>query len=88
MNYTITIIICINNNAIINNNYGRLQVHILLFKIPMGPLKDFFEMTTHPQNGSPVLPQTMVIQHPARARCAIRQEGTYVRYAHTAKSTQ
>ena len=56
MNYTITIIICINNNVIINNNYGSLQVNILLFKIPMVPRKDFFEMGTRRQNGSPALP--------------------------------
>ena len=37
--------ICINNNnAIINNNYGRLQDFILLFKIPMCTRKDFFEV--------------------------------------------
>ena len=40
-----TIIICINNNAIIkNNNYRRLQDLILLFKIPMGIRKNFFEI--------------------------------------------
>jgi len=39
------IIICINNdNAIIHNNYGRLQDLILLFKIPMGTRKDFIEL--------------------------------------------
>ena len=32
-----------NNNAEINNNYGRLQDLILLFKIPMGKRKNFFE---------------------------------------------
>ena len=41
-------IICINNNnnnnnAVINNIYGRLQDLILLFKIPMGTGKYFFE---------------------------------------------
>jgi len=29
------IIICINNSTIINNNYGRLQDHIFLLKIPV-----------------------------------------------------
>ena len=40
------IIICIddNNNAVINSNYGRLQYLILLFKIPTGTRKDFFEI--------------------------------------------
>jgi hypothetical protein len=33
-----------NNNKVINNNYGRLQDLILLFKIPMGTGKDFFEI--------------------------------------------
>jgi len=37
-------LIYINNNAIINNNYGRPQDLILLFKIPTGKRKDFFEM--------------------------------------------
>ena len=37
--------ICIHdNNAVINNNYGRLQDLILFLKIPMGMLKDFFEI--------------------------------------------
>jgi hypothetical protein len=35
----------INNNAVINNNdYGTLQVLILLFKIPKGTRKNFFEV--------------------------------------------
>jgi len=33
-----------NNNAKINNNYGRLQNLILLFRIPMGKRKNFFEL--------------------------------------------
>ena len=38
-------LLCINyNNAVINNNYGRLQDLILVFKIPMGTWKDFFEI--------------------------------------------
>jgi len=37
------IIIFINNNTIINN-YGRLQDHTLLFKIPMGRRKHFFRI--------------------------------------------
>ena len=38
------IIICINdNNSVINNNFGRLHL-ILLFKIPMGPWKDLFDI--------------------------------------------
>jgi hypothetical protein len=43
---TITVI-CINNNNINNaviNNYGRLQDFILLFKIPIGTRKGFFEI--------------------------------------------
>jgi hypothetical protein len=46
MNYDI-ITIWINNrshNAVINNNYGRLQDFIVHFKIPTGKRKDFFEM--------------------------------------------
>jgi len=36
---------CINdNNAIINNNSGRLENLILLFKTPMGTRKSFFEI--------------------------------------------
>jgi len=31
------------NNAVINNFYGRLQDLILLFKIPMSTLKDYFK---------------------------------------------
>jgi len=43
-NYT-PIIKCVNNNnAIINNNYRKLQDQILFFKIPMGTRKDFFEI--------------------------------------------
>ena len=39
------IIICINNNnAIINNNYVRIQDLILLLKISMGTRKNFFEI--------------------------------------------
>ena len=33
-----------NNDRIINNNYGRLQDLILLFRIPMGTQKNFFEI--------------------------------------------
>jgi len=40
--YTIIIIKCINNNAIINI-YGRLQNFIFLFKIPKYTQKTFFE---------------------------------------------
>jgi len=46
MNYDV-IIICINNrshNAVINNNYGRVQDFIVHFKIPTGKRKDFFEI--------------------------------------------
>jgi len=35
---------CINNNAVINNNYGRLQYFIMHFKIAMGTRKNFFEI--------------------------------------------
>ena len=38
------IILCINNNTTINNNCGRLQALILLFKITMSTLKNFFEI--------------------------------------------
>jgi len=39
------IIIYINdNNAVINNSFGRLQDLIVLFKIPMDTRKDFFEI--------------------------------------------
>jgi hypothetical protein len=41
------IIICVNNNSIINNNYGRLQVHIFLFKIPTGTGNVLFEIGRH-----------------------------------------
>ena len=39
INYTIIICITNNNNATINNNYGRLQDLILHFKIPTGTHK-------------------------------------------------
>jgi hypothetical protein len=53
-------IMCIDNNAIINNNYGRLQDLILLFKIPTRARKKksskFIEhLGTRPQKGSPAL---------------------------------
>jgi hypothetical protein len=32
-----------NNDAVINNNYGRLRDLILLFKIPMDMGKNFFK---------------------------------------------
>jgi hypothetical protein len=39
------IIICINNNnAVINNNYGKFQDLTLLFKIPMGMQKNLFKI--------------------------------------------
>jgi hypothetical protein len=42
------VIICINNNnyyhTVIDNNYGRLQDLILLFRIPMGTQKYFFKI--------------------------------------------
>jgi len=47
INYTFVIIMWINsnnNNTIINNNCGRLQDFILLFKISMSSLKNFFEI--------------------------------------------
>jgi len=34
---------CSNNNSLINNNYGRLEDLLLLFKISMGTLKKLFE---------------------------------------------
>jgi hypothetical protein len=36
----------INNNAVININYGILQHQILLYKITMGTWKNFFKMYT------------------------------------------
>jgi hypothetical protein len=37
--------VCINNtNAVIKNNYRAIQDFILLFKIPMGMGKNFFEI--------------------------------------------
>jgi hypothetical protein len=39
--YIITV--CINENAVINDNYGRLQ-DIFLFKSPMGAQKEFFKI--------------------------------------------
>ena len=42
INYTIKI--CIINNAIITNNYGAFQNLILLFKIPTGTRKNFFNI--------------------------------------------
>ena len=40
-----TIIICINiNNAVINNNYVRIQDLIVHLKIPTGRRKNFFEI--------------------------------------------
>jgi len=35
---------CINNNAVINNNYGKLQVLISLFKINLATRKGFLEI--------------------------------------------
>jgi hypothetical protein len=49
-----------NNNAVINNNYGRLQDLTLLFKIPVGTRKNFYEIDRQfgkrPQKGPPTLP--------------------------------
>ena len=43
--YTIIVITCVNkNNVIISNNFERLQHLILLFKIPTGTRKNFFEI--------------------------------------------
>ena len=45
INYTIILIICINNNnETINNNCGKLQDITSLFKIPTGTRKHFFEI--------------------------------------------
>jgi hypothetical protein len=43
-NVTLIIILCINNNAIINNRDGKLQDMILTFKIPRDTRKNFFEI--------------------------------------------
>ena len=44
-------IIYINNNdAIINNNYGRLRDLILLFRIPMGMPALVYKFTEKPYN--------------------------------------
>jgi hypothetical protein len=42
VNYTL--IVCINNNAVINNNHRTPQDLILFFKTPMGNRKNFFEI--------------------------------------------
>jgi hypothetical protein len=48
INYTIVIVICINNNnAVFNNNYERFQDIILLFRIPMGTWKNLFKIYRH-----------------------------------------
>jgi len=48
-----------NDNAVINNNYGRLQDLILLFKIPMGTrkelLKVYVQLRHAPPESSPAL---------------------------------
>jgi len=36
-----------NNNTIVNNNYGELKYLILLFKILMGTRKNFLEIHRH-----------------------------------------
>ena len=41
--YTFMIIYIINNNLVINNNYGRLKELIFLCKISMGTGNNFFE---------------------------------------------
>jgi len=38
------IIICTNNNTLINNYYGRLPDLIVIFKIPLSTHKNFFEI--------------------------------------------
>ena len=60
INYVI--IMCINDNkAVINNNYGRLQDLILLFRLSTGAQEDFIEICGHfwhapySKEGSPVL---------------------------------
>jgi len=61
MHYPYNIIIrCTDNNAIINNNYGKLQDFILLFKIPTGTRKKKYSKSienlgTCPQKGSSAL---------------------------------
>lgn len=56
-------IIRINNNVVINNNYGTLQVLILLFTIPMGTRKNLFDtlytLKHAPLTGSSALSQTL-----------------------------
>ena len=67
VNYVI--VICINNNnnnnnAVINSNWGRLQVLILLFKIPMATRRNFCEiyrlLGKNPKKGSPPCPRNVV----------------------------
>jgi hypothetical protein len=57
------IVICINNNSVINNNYGRLQDLILLFKIPMRMQKNLLIFINHfstcPQKGSRAVEQNL-----------------------------
>jgi len=45
MNCKIIIIIYINNNVIITNNYGRLEVLLVLFKISIGARKNSSKCT-------------------------------------------
>ena len=40
----IIVIICINNNDVINSNYGKFQDLVVLSKILMGTRKNFFEI--------------------------------------------
>jgi len=56
---TVRINYIINNNAVINNNYGIRQDLILVLKIPMGSRKNFFEIYRQfghaPSKSSPAL---------------------------------
>jgi hypothetical protein len=58
------IIIQTNNHAVLNNNYGRLQVLILFNNIPMGarklPSKFTEKLGTRPQKVSPARTYTVV----------------------------
>jgi len=58
------IIIRINNHAVLNNNYGRIQDLIFFNNIPMGTRKFLSKFTvnlgTRPQKVSPALTYTVV----------------------------
>jgi len=66
------IITCISNdnNAVINNNYGKLQDRDLLIQIPLGP---------RPQKGLPALMQTCMhyVPHSTSVFIKTRKRGRF-----------